>query len=934
MFLKSLDITGFKSFADRTHLEFADGITALLGPNGCGKSNVVDAIKWVLGEQASHAMRAEKMEDVIFNGTENRNALNSAEVTLTISNESGILKLDTPELQIKRKITRSGESEYFINTARTKLKDVRELFWDTGIGKAAYSVMEQGKIDQILSSKPDERRYLFEEAAGITKFKAQSAEADRKIIKTEENMRQVEGILGEARRVYDSLKTQSEKTLKYRDFQESIFNAELDIHLLKLKQYRHEYHSQEELLKTRTAERDSLRQELDKLKAELEAKRSLVGTLEAQFVENQKNVYGLAIEKNAREKERKLLLDQQSASNAKITQNQSRERAASSRIEDLTADADEQDAVVRDFRAKVLSLEDRLEDSEEKIRHFQWQITENDLGIRRAEDESRNLDQERMNAEKERENLVDAIVAALDTGLADAGYSAVERQNAEQAVRESLNTLKQELGSRGKFLRDIVAAAERVHSGAPVTEVAGFVEKLSVALSKSVNHCAQTLELFEQYRRSAPAFLDDFLAPGGIITTKRSLDDTIRSCVEGIAACRNRAVELRTDSERVNSTLGEYRLAAEELRMNRIKLDTQANAAEEHARLIRRELSGQESLLRTILDELFLDRKYCDEVGERIGDLDQELADIEQRGVQLSAALEGLEQEIQKQAGGMTNAQDRIQKGQDSFDAAAASLEKIHLACMQAGVEIKNIQDNFRETHGRDLNEFEDRLGQIKETSGEIRETLTRSRSGLKNLGAVNLMAPEEFAEAKDRYDFLAKQLDDLKQAKKDLERISAEIRTESAKIFLSSYNKIRKNFQTMFKRLFGGGKAELRLTEPGQVLESGIEIYAQPPGKKLENIALLSGGERSMTAVALLFATYQVKPSPFCLLDEIDAALDEANVHRFVQLLMEFGSMSQFIVITHNKKTVIGAGTLIGVTMEESGITKVVSVRLEEKAT
>jgi chromosome segregation protein len=251
---------------------------------------------------------------------------------------------------------------------------------------------------------------------------------------------------------------------------------------------------------------------------------------------------------------------------------------------------------------------------------------------------------------------------------------------------------------------------------------------------------------------------------------------------------------------------------------------------------------------------------------------------------------------------------------------------------VQSETEIRNIQDNFRETHSRDLLEFEERIFTITVPAAELREKLAGSRSGLRDLGTVNLMAPEEFTETKERYDFLSGQLGDLAKARSDLEVMTAEIRAESSELFLVTYNKIKKNFHNMFRRLFGGGRAELRLSDSNHVLESGIEIYAQPPGKKLENITLLSGGEKSMTAVALLFATYMVKPSPFCLLDEIDAALDEQNVIRFVQLLREFNRTSQFIVITHNKKTVTGAATLLGATMEESGVTKIISVRLENE--
>jgi chromosome segregation protein len=296
----------------------------------------------------------------------------------------------------------------------------------------------------------------------------------------------------------------------------------------------------------------------------------------------------------------------------------------------------------------------------------------------------------------------------------------------------------------------------------------------------------------------------------------------------------------------------------------------------------------------------------------------------------LTADLEKLEKDIARRNGDVAGKQETIKKRMEELVKVQDALERIHLDLVQSETEIRNIQDNFRETHSRDLMEFEERIFTITATAAELRENLSQARAGLKELGAVNLMAPEEFAETKERYDFLSNQMADLSKAREDLQNITAEIRAESSELFLATYNKIKKNFHNMFRRLFGGGRAELRLSDSNHVLESGIEIYAQPPGKNLENITLLSGGEKSMTAVALLFATYMVKPSPFCLLDEIDAALDEQNVARFVQLLREFGSASQFIVITHNKKTVTGAGTLLGITMEESGVTKVISVRLE----
>ncbi|HRU29736.1 MAG TPA: AAA family ATPase [Treponema sp.] len=935
MFLKSLEVFGFKSFADRTRIEFADGITALLGPNGCGKSNVVDAIKWVLGEQAAKTMRAEKMEDVIFNGTESRKPLNVAEVTLTLANETGLLPIDVPEIQIKRRLYRSGESEYFINSAPVKLKDVRELFWDTGVGKAAYSVMEQGKIDQILSSKPEERRYLFEEAAGITRYKVRGAEAERKLEKTEENMRQVEGILGEVKRSYDTLKVQADKTLKYRALREDIFQFELDIQLLRLKQFNTERDHRAEELERLTKERDACKAELDAINRSLEENMDVVNSMEEKLVQYQKEIYGLAVEKNAKEKEAKLLAEQRIEAKAKIQQNEGRERAIQNKIDELIEDAEEQDGVVRDLKKRLEEIEKNISAFEENIKLASAQIGENDAAARKAEAEIAELEAERAHLEKDLQTITDDIVAALDAGLKNAGYSAAERRRTEEAVAEVLQRLKTMLAGRETMLRDLAAMVDRAMQGGQAiqpSELRRLAESLAAALAEGAAQAEKAHELFESYRKASPSFIDEFLAPEGIITRKRALDEKINGLKEAVRQRRERIMALRSENDGLGLKIEEYRKTLEDLRVNRVRMATQAQSAEEQARLIRRELAGQEALLKTVQDELFLDRKRFDEIAERIEDAEADIAEIERRGRRLTEELENLERDIAQRNGDVAGKQESIKKKMADLSKYQQSLEKVHLDLVQIETEIRNIKDNFRETHSRDLMEFEERMFTITTPTAEIREKLAAARAALKDLGSVNLMAPEEFQETKERYDFLSNQLADLQKARDDLARITAEIRAESSELFLTTYNRIKKNFHNMFRRLFGGGRAELRLSDPNHVLESGIEIYAQPPGKKLENITLLSGGEKSMTAVALLFATYMVKPSPFCFLDEIDAALDEQNVLRFVQLLREFGSTSQFVVITHNKKTVTGARTLLGVTMEESGVTKVISVRLENE--
>jgi len=933
MFLKRLNILGFKSFADRTEIEFNEGITALLGPNGCGKSNVVDAVKWVLGEHHIKSLRAEKMEDVIFNGSESRKPLNVAEVTLTIANETGLLPMEMPEIEIKRRLYRSGESEYLLNGTQVRLKDIRELFWDTGIGKTAYSVMEQGKIDQILSSKPEERRYLFEEAAGITRFKERGAEAERNLAKTGENVRQVELILNEVKRSHDNLKIQSEKTLKYRSLRDEIFNYELDIQLLRLKQFKYERDEKNETLRIRTADRDKIRAEMEAENKALEANMDEVNSMEAHLVELQKNLYGLALEKNARENEIRLFNEQLSENKIKIGQNEEREKQAVQKIKELNNDATGQDAVVSELQKQCENIEENIRSFEENIHLAASRISENEKEVHKAEDEIHNIEKEITAYEIDLAKITDDIVTELDAGLKKAGYSAAERKKSEEALHETLGRLRAVLSGKEALLRDFSnITAAGANAGADTAEIGRIAGTLAESLAEAAA-CAEKAEaLFNNYRGHSPAFIDEFLAPQGIITKKRSLDAQIRSAKDGIEERRQRVKTLRSDNIKLLAKIDEYRATLENMKVNRAQMNARAQSAEEQAKLIRRELSGQEALLKSILEELSLNRKRLEEIAGRITAIHEEIAGIEEKTSSFTGELEKLEKDIRKRNDNVAGKKETINKRMTDLSKVQESLEKIHLELVQSEMEIKNIQENFRDAHSRDLMEFEERIFTITASPAHLREKLASARIKMKELGTVNLMAPEEFAETEQRYNFLSGQMADLEKARKDLEDLTLEIRQESSALFIETYNRIKKNFHNMFRRLFGGGRAEIRLSDPNHVLESGIEIFAQPPGKKLEHLSLLSGGECSMTAVALLFATYMVKPSPFCLLDEIDAALDEQNVGRFVQLLREFSDISQFIVITHNKKTVTGAGTLLGVTMQESGITKLIAVRIENE--
>jgi len=926
VFLKSLEIFGFKSFADRTLIEFSNGISALLGPNGCGKSNVVDAIKWVVGEQSAKSLRADTMEDVIFNGTESRKALSVAEVTITISNEDGLLTaLDAPEIAIKRRLYRSGEAEYFINGVQAKLKEVRELFWDTGIGKSAYSVMEQGKIDQILSSKPEDRRYLFEEAAGITKHKVRSREAESKLERTEENMRQVGGVLGEVKRSHDTLKNQSEKTLKYRALREKIFEAELDLHLLRLRQFVQDKDRRDEELGRKTGERDKVKAEIDSINLSLEENLDVVNGMEAKLVEHQKTVFGLAVEARGKHDSRKLLAERVSESKAKMDQAALRVKSLRAKIEGLREDEAEKEGELAGLRSRLRDIEKNIADFEASIRAAEAGIRDNEASVARAEAEIAGIEESRAEARKRLDAITEDIVAQLDARLKESGYSAQERRSAEEAIESLIAAIQARLAGKGAILEDL----GRLGSS-PQSERDNMVAKAAADLAETARKAEELGRRYQDYKKTTPSFIDEFLSPEGIITKKRAIDREIAACDEGVAQRRSRIAELQKDSRVLGDKVEEYRATLEEQRGNRIRMQTQATGAEEALALLRREIAGQEGYLKELENEAFAEERRLKDAEEELGGIDEEIAELERRGKELNEELERLEKDIALKNSDLTKRQEDLKKKMERLASLQGELERLHLGLAQTETEIRNVKENFTEQYSRDLMEYEERMFEIRTPVAELRDSLAGLKQALRDLGSVNLMAPEEYAEVKERYDFLSGQLADLEKARSDLKRITDEIRDESAALFLDTYNRIKKNFHNMFRRLFGGGRGELRLVDPQHILESGIEIYAQPPGKKLEAISLLSGGEKTLTAIALLFATYMVRPSPFCFLDEIDAALDEQNVVRFVNLLREFGRASQFVVITHNKKTVTGADALLGVTMEESGVTKVISVRLE----
>jgi len=926
VFLKTLEIFGFKSFADKVQIEFTDGVAAFLGPNGCGKSNIVDAMKWVLGEQSSKSLRAESMVDVIFAGSETRKPLGVAEVTLLVSNQDEVLPLELPEVSIRRRLYRSGESEYFINNNPVKLRDVRELFFDTGIGKSAYSIMEQGKIDQLLSTKPEDRRFVFEEAAGITRFRVRGQEAGRKLEKTEENMRHVEGIIDEVRRSYTSLKAQAEKAETYRTLREQIFEVELEIQLLRLKGLLEDKKKREARLNEKARGREEIRLAITGVSDAIARQVDLVNSMESQLVESHKKLYQLDMEKNTRESRIRMFKERITELERAIEADRAREKNISRKIGEMDAETERKKAGLADLAARIGETEKNIQGFIADIEGFAERVRANDDETRRNGEKANELDAAIEDLRLQLRAITEDIVTQLDARLREMGYSSAERRSVEQSIADTLQSLRIQLSGKVSLLED---ASQMQNTPAAAREK--IVQATLGVLKVSLERLTALEKLFDRYRTFAPSFLDEFLAPEGIITKKRDIDERVNESAAGIVRLRQRNDELARENAGLRERIEEYRKTLEDLRVNLARLQTQLTGLEEEIGRLGRERTEQEALLRDAGVQITETLGRVRETQERATAAEKERQEYEEQEKSARSALSGLEGEISTRNKELSSKEEELKQKNVLLSRAQSEIEKMQIEVTEIRTEIKDLHAGFTERFSRELSEYETRIPDLQ-PHRDLRPRLGELREEMRKLGQVNLMAPEEFAEVKDRFEFLTGQLGDLTRAREDLKRVTTEIRTESTELFLDTYNKIKRNFHTVFRRLFGGGRAELRLENPDAPLESGIEVFAQPPGKKLENINLLSGGERSLTGVSLLFAIYMVKPSPFCLLDEIDAALDEENVGRLTNLLKEFSAHSQFIVITHNKRTVAGADVLYGVTMEESGVSKLVAIRLENR--
>ncbi|KPU43938.1 chromosome partition protein Smc [Oxobacter pfennigii] len=1187
MYLKKIEVKGFKSFADRIELELDKGITGVVGPNGSGKSNISDAVRWVLGEQSAKSLRGGKMEDVIFAGTDIRKPLGYAEVAITIDNQDSMLPIDYSEVIIARRMYRSGESEYSINKVNCRLKDITELFMDTGVGREGYSIVGQGRIDEILSAKPEDRREIFEEAAGIVKYKTRKQESEKKLDATEQNIVRLDDIINELNSQLEPLMIQSENARKFLDTREKLKVLELNIHVINIEKIKEKLTGVNDLMSgleaefkdktSRISEIDNeylsvkgiiqkmdesisrMQQEIHNIDNEIERLQGEGNVLNEKTSNIEKNIIRIdeeikkeaceidKMKKNFEEidlsltqstevlKEQMELLEEKN--NRFVTLNSSIaekndyiENMKSEVIEILNMIADKRSSVNSyiTFKSNIekrkgqaviesqekekdkLRLENDYAKCNEELKTYKKNLEEEKDIIEKIEkgradtfNEKKKIDERiydingklqsmqarhrvlhemeedfegynksvkeimKLRKNKKYSEGICGVVAdlihvpekyevAAEIALGPALQNIVTEN--EMWAKDCIEYLKENKYGRATFLPLTTIKGRDISSNESLVKIMpgflGFANELityekkyfniiksllgrvivadnmdnAIGIAKKISYSMKVVTLEGEVINSGGSFTGGSLnqRTGNILSRKRELEElerNIKKLNESLYVANKKKVE-------IDSTLNELDINAKERtekkhslemmlttldnRLTQLKSEIQRAAADiaslnteiiqldmendevskkitlESAELreyearsfnlntdIQNEQSGIKDFLNDkdeLINEItsikvkaaqceqeigvYKDRieeinnninEYNREVQNKIAEKENSAKEIEniallikENGDKISSYIKKGEElkviltdETEKRAKNITSLEEFEAKKKKGTEEIASIQSEIHKADLQKSkldMELESIQNKIWDDYEISYAAAVKYRIEITNISQAVKEINTLKEE-IRGLGTVNINAIEEYKKVKERYGFLTEQRKDLEEAKDSLKKVIVEMTDKMRTQFIKNFEIIKENFTVTFKQLFGGGRAELVIVNPENMLESGIDIIAQPPGKKLQNLTLLSGGEKALTAIALLFGILRMKPSPFCILDEIDAALDDVNVARYARFLKEFSEQTQFITVTHRKGSMEAADVLYGVTMEEKGVSRIVSIKLSEKA-
>ena len=953
MFTK-IEINGFKSFADKMDIGFSPGITCIVGPNGCGKSNVSDAIRWVLGEQSSKALRGSNMQDVIFKGTQERGRLGYCEVSLHFDNANRIFPVDYSDVVLSRKLYRDGTSEYQINRQTSRLKDINTLLHDSGIDRDGLTIIGQGQISEIVNARQDARRGIFEEAAGIAKFRARKDEAQRKFANVDLELLRVGDVVGEIERGLGTLLRQAENARKYLELKGELKGLEINLFL----------HSYDNAAKIKQEINDKLNEvsdEIQKIQSTIEelSDKKIATSFQLSNVDKKAEdlrdkilTLSLGLEKHSGEQ--RLTLEK-AANAARMQQDLKAElEQLTNRLEleqeNLVSGQEESTrlASVKDSTIKrVHDLEREFLGAKEKSVKL-WELKKQRERLMGRREGFSNHAVRRL-VESNNKNMIGVVGdlvhipkgldVAIDIALGAASQNIIVKT--EENAKTLVALLKENKWGRATFLpltsvkvrgwsadekvyfkeKGVMGIASELVEYDPqidraVQSLLGrimIVDNIdnAVALAKRSNYSFRIVTLEGDSIETRGSISGGSKREGGnVLEELKKLDAEISILESGAneKELGEQLVALRIQSASLDSELGH--LERESQRINSI-----IDALKESAEGKKNALSALEKETEKIDPE---DMELVKVAVEKLENAKTNLAGLDSEKDRLKLALE--EFEVQR-----NQAQDNLARAHEHYYKTQAKLEGIDLELAKLQERIwEEYELNYSACYHLKVEDFDTEEAKVR--IGELRRAISR-------LGSVNLDAIAQSEEASERFNSYTTQMTDLQNAKADLEKVIADLSKEMEVKFRQTFDAINQNFGSVFKELFGGGRAHLELTDPKDYLNSGIEIIAEPTGKKLQNITLLSGGEKSMTAIALLFAILKVRPMPFVLLDEVEAALDEVNVVRFASYLKNFSKNTQFIVITHRKPTMELGDHLYGVTMENRGVSKLVSVSLADWA-
>ena len=976
MYLKEIKAKGFKSFADKTIIELTKGLTGIVGPNGAGKSNVVDAVRWVLGEQSVKSLRGEgNMTDVIFSGSKTRTPMNTAYVTLVFDNKDKYLPLEYDEVEIKRRVYKDGTNEYFINNEKVRLKDITSILLDSGIAKESFNIISQGKVDTIISSKPEEKRIIIEEAAGVLKYKRRKEEAIKKLDKTHDNLSRIGDIINELEPRITPLKEQKEKALEYIEAKEQLENLEIALITEDITNINYEFKDNKNKI-------DALNDEIIKMSS-----KSAVASSKTEKYKNEI----LKLEEKIN-KVRNNILELMTK-----TEKLNSRKAIITERKNYEVDNAKLHNKLLELKEKALKLENEISTKKMDVTNINKENEKLTNNINTVTNEL-----EKIKKEKENENIILTANIRKKQNLKikiQTLQNNIENGNSLPiAVKSVLNNPK--LSGIHNIIGNLIETEEKyslaistalgysannivVDNEKCAKEAISYIKDigratffpLNIIKPKEIDENTQNIlkneeeviDIASNLVKNENKFENIILNQLGNIIVTNNLDNAIKISKKinnryrvvtldgeiihvggSLTGGKNKTKNIINDKYDLEIAIKDIKKVEEKIENNENtinEMDYKLRGFEDKIYILTKEkLLKEETIknkekeitsLQENLEKINLDKKSTDNMLEN--SLSKEEEEIIEKYYKTAKEKEEKEKQLEillKEKNSLNEDLEEyelsIKKENGLYNEKVNELKDLEIASGRMDVKLDNLLNTLNEEYSMTYEKAKGKYF-LELPYKEARTKVNSLKRKLKEIGIVNLTAPEEYEKVSERYNFLINQVEDLKEAENTLLKIIDEMDKVMIKEFNQSFKIINENFKTTFKELFKGGEACLKLTEPNNMLETGIDIIASPPGKKLNGISALSGGEKTLTAISLLFAIIKSKPAPFCILDEIEAALDDANVDTFGKYITKLKNKSQFILITHKKKTMEYVDVLYGITMQESGVSKLVSVKLED---